>query len=431
MTYNFNSVLNEKYALKAYLRGSIEKNLVADLNTKLGFTLNLPSSISYPKVAYQAYQISKNSKNVCLGVIANPLLKKSAKDDLSYIKKPLLDLHPKKAYFYTPHFCGNDIVATKNNKKQDNNLKKKVFVYSNGKLGHIPVDKLKKAFLKFKLNYLRKASLTNKLYFLRNLKNKSINFLNFKSKISAVDVSFKTQYVNAFDENNLSLLYDFSLLSSKQINGLVSKNLKKKSRHSRRIYLSKIFQLISERYHRSKIYRKVLFRNSFRSFFIDPERQVKDAADKKIAINALLRVLISNLELKEQKSLRNNGQIKIDLEKLKKKHILNTLIKSDVKTKKIIKTAIKVSASKFISSRSTAYNGAFFNGNSTVSRNKSKRDRNKFHKAKNQGYSKSNKQFRAKSSESNQKKIVRFNKGESKKLQNNHYRIIDKSKLPR
>lgn len=208
MKFNFNKILNEKNALKAFSRGTKDNNVLTDLNSKLLLGLNFAKSQTFPQVAIQKKSVSKINSSLTWKLLSNSSSQKS--DVNSYLQKPLLELGLSESQFYRRSYVRR---------------KKAFLVYRQGLKGSLRPISVRSRFLKFRQNYLKKSSLVNKLYFLNLHKNNSLIFQ--KPKISSVSSKIYT----IFDKKTRSISTHFNTrflaISKDQLYLSISKKLKK------------------------------------------------------------------------------------------------------------------------------------------------------------------------------------------------------------
>ncbi len=214
MKFNFNQLVNEKYALKAFSRGTKDNNLLSDLNNKLLLGMNLPSSDTFPKVGINKKPVSKINSSLTWKLISSSENNQTKIE--SYIQKPLLDAEPSNVFFYRRSFVRR--------------RKKSFLVYQENNKGSLRQLSVRSRFLKFKKSFIQKSSLSSKMYYLRF--HKDTNFLFHKPKVSCVSSKLYTNFDKKSKQIDIRFNSNYMILSEFQVySGIANKlkNLKKTS----------------------------------------------------------------------------------------------------------------------------------------------------------------------------------------------------------
>jgi len=350
MRFNFNKILNEKHALKAFSRGTKENNLVIDLNNKLFVGLNLPKSQTYPQISIKNNRVSK----------INPALKwnlasRSVFDNtnISFLEKPLIDVNLSNSLFYRRSYIRK---------------KKSLLLYRDGFKGGLRPVSVRSRFLRFCRTALSKSSVSSKLYYL-NLHSKT-NLIFQRPKISCVTSKLYT----VFDRKNKNLKKHFSVnfkvLSKSFIYSSIQKKFQKKiiSKNTKNIF-SKILTQFENK--------KLIFSSQSKDF----------EAKKNILTFAVLKRLNSQAQKSESKDLTfDNSKLQISQTKALLENYLQLNETNKEKIKKTIETAnIEFIKSDLFKIRSEQF-GKYTTGRKLTRSKRSK----KFYKGKSKDFLKGN-----------------------------------------
>jgi len=332
MRFNFNKIINEKYALKAYPRGIKENKLHVDLNGKISLALNLPECAVYPQVVLGNKSVSTINPALAWKLVSHTTLNNKK---ASYLQKPLVAIDSVSSVFFRRSFVRK---------------KKSFLLYREGLKGGIRSLSVRTRFLHFSKKHLINANISNKIYFLNLHKNNS--FIFQRPKVSCISSKLYTAFNRQTKTLNKNLNVDFFLVDKKKLHSSLLKRIRKE--RAVRVFKSNN-KKISKRLARRKI-RVVINTKVGRRFKSISRRKKELAAKKRILIKTISKKVKSFLASDPGLNIRDT-HIEIDDNKSlelnfisKKKQLLKNYLKLNDTNKEKIKKSIKATSIAFFRS---------------------------------------------------------------------------------
>jgi hypothetical protein len=351
MKFNFNSIVNEKYALKAFSRGTKDNNLLADLNNKLLLGLNLPTSQTFPRVHVNKKSVSKIDNSLTWKLVSSQ--KENGNQIPAYIEKPLIDINPSNSIFYRRSFI----------------RRKRAFLICQESLkGGVRPLSVRSRFLTFKKSYLKNSSISSKLYYLFLHKNNNVLFQ--KPKLSCVSSRIYTIFDRKTKQVTTQFNSQYMALSESQIYSAITTKFKNSQK---KVSEDKIYRFISKNLENRK------------------ELSIQNSQKHSSLSTEVFNQLISNLKTKSLKKFTNKELSTFsDVNSPLKKTFFEKYINLNEKNKETIKKTIEATNIEFIKSDLFKIRAEQFSKYSTNLRfSKSKRFK-KYHKGKSKDFSRIN-----------------------------------------
>lgn len=310
MRFNFNKILNEKHALKAFSRGTKDNNLLIDLNDKISLGLNLTKNQTYPQMIIEKKIVSK----------INPALtwkftSRSIKNNVnvSFLDKPLIDVGLSNSLFYRRSYIRK---------------KRSLLLYRDGLKGGLRPVSVRTRFLRFCRTVLNSSSVSNKLYFL-NL-HKNTNLLFQRPNVSCINSKLYT----VFDRKNRTLKKHFSV------------NFKALSKSFFYSSIQKKFQKRNLTKNNKKVFSKVLTQLENRKHLFSS--QAKEFDSKK---NALTLAILKKLNAKSNNiNMKLTSINNLNVKSIYVQNVLDHYLQLNETNKEKIKKAIEAANIEFIKS---------------------------------------------------------------------------------